>query len=420
MELLVKKIVYPGKSLGYFEGKIVFTDEGLPDELVKIEILKEKKNYIEAKTIRILKPSPYRVESQCAHFKACSGYQYIDYPFQLKIKESHLKEFFLHHLKINLEDNIIKPSPSIWGYRNKARLHIIWENNTPYLSYHQKDSFNEYLKIDNCFLLSPEINNALQTLLNIVRDKKMDFIKEVLVRQSSFTNDILLALYVNSLKDIGAISKNLYDLKLHFPIKGIVCITKDNKETLLFGENTLEEKIEDKTFFIGAESFFQINTPMLKEAIKDIKLNLKLTGKETIADLYCGVGTFGIVLAQGAKRIIAVESSPLNTYFLKKNIAVNNINNFTFHEGLSEDLIDKVLGQKVDILILDPPRTGLHSNVTKNILQKHPSLILYISCNPATLVRDLKILLGKYKLKWLQSYDFFPHTPHIETMCLLG
>ncbi len=422
MEITIEKIVYPGKSLGSSQGKKIFTDEGLPGELVNVKITREKASYAEAKTLSILKPSPDRIKPNCDHFKTCSGYQYIKYPKQLEIKETQVKEMFAHHFKITLEGNIIKPSPTIWGYRNKAHLHIIWQENKPYFAYHQQESFNEYVKIDNCSLLSAQMNKFLTAFLKIAADKKLDSIKELVIKESFTEKDLLIGLHLDSLTDKETLSRNLSVLKSAFPLKGVVCLSKEDKtfkETLLFGEDTLKETIENKIFFTGIQSFFQINIPMLTELTKDLKNELSNIDKNNIADLYCGVGTFGIMLASGRTKISFVEASSDNIFFLKKNIAANNIENFKIYKGESENFIEKILSKQIELLVLDPPRPGIDSRICEIILKKQPPLIMYLSCNPATLVRDLKFLFQGYKLKRLQLYDFFPHTPHIETLCIL-
>jgi len=212
------------------------------------------------------------------------------------------------------------------------------------------------------------------------------------------------------------------ELKSEFSLKGIVGLIrkkKGMKEIVLEGESFIEEKLGENIFHIGAQSFFQINDELLQEVIKDLKEIIPLTGKERIADLYCGVGTFGITLASKAQQVIGVESARENTDFLKKNLDLNRIRNFTICEGLSEEWISWILKRDLDILILDPPRKGVGRSIIESLLHKPVPLIVYLSCNPSTLARDLKLLLSRYRLKDIRLYDFFPHTPHIETCSIL-
>jgi len=378
METVIEKIVYPGKSLGRLKSKAVFTDEGLPGEVVDVKIIKEKKDYIIAQTLKIIKNSPRRVKPHCEHYKICSSYQYIDYPMQVEIKNAQIKEMFMKALGIDVGERTVKPSPHIWGYRNNAQLHIAWENNSPHLAYHRPDRFDEFVKIDRCSLLSERMNNALADALKTLKDKKLYSVDEILARESVYT-----------------------------------------KKIILNGSDIIEENIDARKFFIGPNSFFQVNIPMLKELLADLKTALRLSGRETIADLYCGIGTFGILLSDKAKKVIAVELSEDNLPFLRRNLEINNIENAVVYEGSSEKMIDEILRQAPDIAIADPPRKGIGPEICDKLAGKPPAILVYVSCDPATMVRDLKILLSNYKIKNLSCYDFFPQTPHIETMCVL-
>ncbi|MEK7867886.1 MAG: methyltransferase domain-containing protein, partial [Candidatus Omnitrophota bacterium] len=181
----------------------------------------------------------------------------------------------------------------------------------------------------------------------------------------------------------------------------------------------IEETVLGKTFRIGPESFFQINVPMLEIALKEMQKSMRLDKKEIIADLYCGIGTFGIALSQFAKEVIGIESNPNNISFLKSNLKLNKIENFKLYEGPCEKLFPSMLISGIDILILDPPRKGLDNMLCQNILLSSIKKIIYLSCNPVTLSRDLKILSRSYIIKTLFLFDFFPHTPHIETLAII-
>lgn len=365
MNLLIEKIVYPGKSLGRLKEKVVFCDEGLPGETVDIKILRDKKDFISAETVSVLEKSPFRVKPKCDHYKACSCYQYIDYRAQIEIKEIQVREMFKRGLGLEFDKKLVMPSPVIWGYRNKARMQIIWNGKNPHLAYHKPGSADEFIEVKKCFLLNDKVNIELEKHLEDLKNKQLYGTGEITARESSCEN------------------------------------------------------INGKKLFFGQDTFFQINIAMLKELINDLKINLALNGNETLADIYCGVGTFGIILSDNAKKVLAVESSADNIPFLMKNIAENNKNNISVYEGPGEYLIDSVLSQKPDVIILDPPRKGLDAKITKALIEKHSGLIAYISCDPSTLIRDLKILSNRFKISFLRCYDFFPHTPHIETLCVL-
>jgi 23S rRNA (uracil1939-C5)-methyltransferase len=422
MNIRIEKIVYPGKSMAKAMGKVIFCDEGLPGEGVEAAPVKEKKTYLEARVTRVLKASPHRVPVRCRHYKACSPYQYIDYPFQLEIKKSQIREIFLRSLRIELPELLIKPSPQIWGYRNKIRLCLIRKGSKLSLAYHQPGAQDEFVGIDECFLVSEKMNALLTAFRETATAKNLAGIEEVEVKESSFDQSMLLVLYLNSVQSLKGLKENLVSLNSRFLLKGIICLVKKKKslkEIILDGENYIEERVGEGTYRLGPQSFFQVNRELLKEIFLDLRKMISLSGKERVADLYSGVGTFGIALAPNAAEVIGVESSAENIEFLKKNLALNRIDNFTVCEGLSEEWIARILKRRIDVLVLDPPRKGISQSVVESLLDEPVPLIVYFSCNPSTLARDLKLMNSRYRLKDIRLYDFFPHTPHLETCSIL-
>ena len=383
MKITIEKIIYPGKSMGINKDKTILTDEGIPGEIIEVKPVREKKNYIEAKTVKIITPSSARITPRCSHYQACGPYQYIDYKTQLAIKESQLKEMFP-----DISISVI-PSTEIWGYRNKIKLSIIWKDKKASLAYHIPESRDKFIQIDSCNLVSKNINNLLASFLKTINKENLSSIKEIEVRESYATKKLILTIYP--------------------PVK----IEKNQSSPYI------EEAISGKTFRIGPESFFQINVPMLELVIEKMKKSIILDKKEILADLYCGIGTFGIALSQFAEKVIGIESEPANISFLKSNLKLNNIENFRLYEGSCEKLFPAMLNSDIATLIVDPPRKGLENMLCQNILLSSIKKILYLSCNPSTLSRDLKILSRSYVLKILYLFDFFPQTPHIETLAIL-
>jgi len=422
MQVQIEKIVYPGKSLSFCQGKTVFTDEGLPGEIVEITLLKEKGKYSEAKTIRILQTSPHRVQSRCSHYLACSPYQSIAYAYQLEIKKAQIREIFERTLKAEWPEPVLKPSPQVWGYRNKVRFHIARKDRLAYLTYHQPGAQNEFVKVEECFLVSEQVNALSAAVLRMINESQLDVIRDIEVKESSTTKEMLLVLFMNSQQELSNLAPKLAVLAERFLLKGIVGLLKSKKgfrEILFCGENFVQEKVADCIFSVGPQSFFQVNVGLLEEVTADIKKFIPQGGEEKIADLYCGIGTFGVALASKAREVIGVESDPENIAFLKKNLLLNRAGNFTVCEGTSEEWIPRVLKKPVDVLFLDPPRKGVDSSLIQNLHRNPVPCVIYLSCNPSTLIRDLKLLLSAYKLKDVRIYDFFPHTPHIETCVFL-
>ena len=420
MNITIEKIVYPGKSLARIDGKVVFTDHGLPNETVEINVTKDTKDYLQAKTTKIIAPCDDRVQNRCSHYKVCSPYQYIDYPKQIEIKKEQLHEILTRQLKINNLKINLRQSPEIWGYRNKAKLKIIYTGKLACLAYNLPQSTDEFIPIDECFLLPEAANLLLKDFIKVLNQGSFAALNQITIRQNS-QNQLLVCLYHNSFLETKDLSSCLESLVKKFNISGIILIDlKKNTKNILWGEEFLKEVIDDKIFFIGYDSFFQVNKSMLSILVKDLRDNLTLTADKTLADLYCGVGTFGILLASKLKNIIGIESEPENFFFLEKNIKLNNIENFSVRMCDCKEIIDSLLKRKTDIIIVDPPRKGMDSTICDNLVESPVPELVYISCNPATLVRDLKILLASYDIKNVYAYDFFPHTPHIETMVFLA
>jgi len=419
MKIQIQKIVYPGKSFANQNGKVIFTDEGLPGEIIEIKLIKDKKNYSEAETLNIINACDKRVKPLCPHYKICSPYQYIDYSYQLELKESQIKEIFSRTLGRELKNFQVKHSQKIWGYRNKLRLHLLWKNNTAVLAYHTPGTHNKFVPIDKCSLASENMNNLFSVLAGIINEYKLKFIEEIEIKENSLSK-MLLVIYGESAIDYKSIGERFKEITNEFAIDGIVYISKKYfEETILYGKNYIGEKIGNKTFHIGAQSFFQINTDMLGLLISDMNEAIKLSSFKIAADLYCGIGTFGIIFAGKAQKMLGVELLEENISFLKENIKLNHINNYILYKGASENLISKILEEKLDTLIVDPPRKGVGRDICESLLKAGPKHIFYISCDPITLARDLKILLQKYDLAKAYGYDFFPHTPHIETFTVL-
>jgi 23S rRNA (uracil-5-)-methyltransferase RumA len=298
-------------------------------------------------------------------------------------------------------------------------LHVLWDK-TAYLAYHYPQTHNKFIRIDVCSLASREINLLLGSLIKLINKYNLTTIEEVKIKQAFLSRGMLLVLFGKKPESYETLHKNLLALKDSFPLTGIIYIEKNKpEEIILDGKNYIEENIDGKRLRLGAQSFFQINPDTLKLLLSDMHTEIKSLEYETIADLYCGIGTFGILLADKAKQLISLESSPQNTVFLKENLKLNKVTNTKIFEGYSEELIPQVLKEKIDILIIDPPRKGIGQIMCKNILDNPIKYIFYISCDPATLTRDLKMLLEKYELRFVRGYDFFPQTPHIETLSVL-
>ncbi len=422
MQVRIKKIVYPGKSLAEIEGKVVFTDTGLPGEVVEVEPVRERSSFIEARTVAVVEPSPRRVEPRCAHYKACSPWQDMEYALQLEVKGGQVREIFARELKLELAGPEVVPSPKIWGYRNRARFHVLREDGEARAAYHEPGEEHEFIPTDACFLLPDEINALCADVMDTINAFEIGAISDIEVRRSSSDGRMLVAFEFGPAADVPEIRKAFGGLRDRFPVAGVVGLVRDKsrvRELPLLGKPFLHESAAGASFRLGPRSFFQVNGEMLGEAIGEMRRVAEAGGEPRIADLYCGVGTFGILLAHGAKEVFGVESDPENLRFLRKNLFANSIGNYAVCEGTSEEWIGELLDRGVDLAIVDPPRRGLEPSLVRALAERPVPALVYLSCNPATLARDLKGLGKAYVQETVKVLDFFPHTPHIETLVVL-
>jgi len=419
MKIKIEKIIYPGKSLARIDGKVVLLDRGLPGEEVEYTCLRSKPNYTEGKVTQVLVPSVERVPPRCGHYLICSPYQDMNYTFQSEIKETQIKEIISHNLKLELEKFEFLPASKTWGYRNKIDLHVVWVDKKPSFAYNLPGKTHEFKKIDKCFLASENVNLLLERLGHIMPHEEPDSIKDITIRETS-SGKLLLVIYSASEIKYLTSTENMDFLKKDLPLSGVLSTnTGSGKRKILWGKSFIEEEINGYKFLLGPTSFFQINIPMLGALLKDMENALELKGTERILDLFCGVGTFGIIFAKKAREINGVELSGESVELLKKNIQLNGVNNFRAFGADSRDWLSRTSKDCFDVLIVNPPRIGLGKRLCGEILKKRIPRICYISCDPSTLLRDLKALFSIYELKSMSAYDFFPHTPHIETLSVL-
>jgi 23S rRNA (uracil1939-C5)-methyltransferase len=422
MRVEIQKIVYPGRRLGLLEGKVVFTDRGLPGETVEVEVLKDRKRYTEARTLRILSPSPSRIEPRCAHFLACSPYQDMDYGLELEVKRAQVAEIMSRELRRPFDAPGIEPSPEVWGYRNRIRLRVRWEGDAAHFVYNEPGEQASYVAVDRCHLVPDRMNDLLSRTLGLINGGPFPAVAGVEVRASRANGQSLLVLDLESGGQAQELGIALAGLKKEFDLVGAVASVYDGKtrrDERLFGRDFLEERVHGLTFRIGARSFFQTNIGILEKVFDDVAAAVAPRGEATVADLYCGLGTFGLFLAGTAREVFGVEPAAENIAFLKKNLTLNRVGNFAVCEGTAEEWLDEILERSPEVVVLDPPRKGVDPRVVEGLVGEPAPLLLYLSCNPTTLARDLKGLLGAYEIADLRIYDFFPHTPHIEVLAVL-
>jgi len=453
VELEISDLAYGGKSLAKLDGLVVLikggvgveppTASGIPGDVVKVEIIKRKINFAEAKITEIVKESDLRTKPVCSHFGLCGGcsWQDLKYKEQLKFKTNQVKES-LKHIG-GFSDFPIQEalgSDEIFYYRNKMEYAFAPDADQQLiLGLHPRGRFDKVFDLKECFLQSENANQIVDFVRRSAKEKKLipydlktrsGFLRFLTIREGKNTDMTMVNLVTNK----GEFPfKDEFSSKLlsNFPfIKSIVRninsklanIAIGEEEELLGGERTITEKLGKFKFEVSSNSFFQTNTHQAEKLYEIVLDMADLKGDESVLDLYCGTGTISIFLSQNAKKVIGVESVEESVENAQRNAGLNNVTNCEFVCGEVKKVLAQLVDDKKipDLVVVDPPRAGLHKHVVKSLVSMKPPKIIYVSCNPSTLARDLKILCEEcYELDRVQPIDMFPHTYHIETVVKL-
>lgn len=461
VNLTIESLAFGGKGVAKVDDFVIFVKNAIPGQTVKAFIYKKRRGYAEARPIEVIKESPNYTVPPCEHFKYCGGctFQQLDYAKQVEQKKQQVVDAFqrlagLDGVKI---DKVI-PSNTIYNYRNK--MEFTFSNRRWILPDEPKDApqgfalglhipgrFDKILDINECHI-QPKLGNEI---LNFVREKAIElklkpydakthigYLRHLVFRFGINTDEIMVNI-VTSYENTDFLFPLVQDLIKKFPqITSIINNINTRKgdtafgeyEIIMYGEPIITDKICDLTFEISANSFFQTNTLQAEKLYQAVMDGADLTGKETVYDLYCGTGSISLFLAQKAKEVYGFEMIRSAVEDAERNAAANNIDNAQFfHANLDtyfkgyvsfKNFTKKFKISKPDVIVIDPPRAGMHEDFVRYLPKFGAKKIVYVSCNPTTQARDLKILFAKrYKLTKTTMVDMFPHTPHIETVIVL-
>jgi len=406
LRLRLTKMIYGGEALGRHEGKVVFVSQAIAGEEVVAEIVEGKRQWARARVLEVLTPSPHRVTPRCSHYGVCGGchWQHIDYQAQLDYKRQIIQEQ-LARLG-GLPDITVKPtipSPSPWNYRNHIRFTLNEEGDLCF----QAARSHRLVPIEECYLLHPLLEDILVALeMPSAEEVPLPF-RRLSLRAGVHTGDRMLI--------FEAKEEQAPELEVELPLS-CVLLTARGVPLVLIGDGHITEVVAGREYRISAPSFFQANTEGAEALVEVVKAYLALEGDETLLDAYCGVGLLGLSLADRASRVIGIEENPFAVDDARFN--ARDLPNVEFIEGRVEDVMPSLEGVKATIL--DPPRIGLHPRALSALIELSPSTIVYVSCNPSTLARDLKGLVAAgYEVVEVQPVDLFPQTYHIESVALL-
>jgi len=458
VNLTIDSLSYGGKGISRYDGIVIFTNNVLPGQTIKAKIIKKKKTYLEAIPIEIIKESPFKQKEKCNHFYDCGGCktQDLKYEEQINQKENQIIEALNYLGKLNVKaiEPIIK-SDIIYEYRNKMEFSFSnsrWlinnekglKNEKPKdfaLGLHPPRRFDKIVDVDNCDIQTKLANKILALIKKETIENELapydiinhtGFMRNVVIKHPKYSDQVMINIITAYKQDellIPIVSK----LKKISPnIKSIINTINDKKsdsaygmpQNLLYGENFIVEHLNEFEFEISADSFFQTNSIQALNMYEYIRNECNLSGSEIIYDFYCGTGTISIFVAKNAKKVYGFEIVESAIKDAKKNALKNKVKNIEFYCGdLSKmlqnysEIIDK---KPCDVIILDPPRAGLHPKTLKEVLKINPKKIIYASCNPTTQARDVRELINSnYIMGKVQPIDMFPHTHHIECVITL-
>ncbi len=440
--LTIKRLGINGEGVGYFKKQVVFVPGALPGEEVVVEATKIHPKYAEAKIKKIRIQSPYRVKPLCPVYDQCGGcqLQHLHYDQQLKEKRDIVIQALERHTKLAIEKLDILPAIGMenpWGYRNKSSFQVGEKGGRVLAGLYGLNS-HQLINIDQCAVQHGQTNEATATVKHILEELRIPIYNEktrkgvvrtIVTRVGVQTGELQIVL-ITSQKELPKKELIIQEIQKRLPnVKSIVQNINGEKTSLIFGEETLplageefiQETLGDLQFELSARTFFQLNPVQTVKLYNEVKKAASLTGKEKVVDAYCGVGTIGLWLADQAAEVRGMDVIPESIEDAKKNAKRQGFTNTKYVPGKAEEVLPKWVkkGWKPDVIIVDPPRTGLENQLLQTILQVQPEKLIYVSCNPSTLAKDIQTLGKKYEVKYIQPVDMFPHTTHCEAVAWL-
>lgn len=438
LTLKIKRLGINGEGIGYFKRLAVFVDGAIPGETVRTVVTEVFNNRLIAKIDKVLEKSSKRVTPFCPIYDLCGGCQtqHFLYDYNLELKRDLILKSYLKYLGKDyapLVENTIG-SQNIVGYRNKASLPVRYVNGKNRFGMYQRNS-NQFIPIDDCGVQRPNITKVFKEVMNLLEDNnitvynlknKTGDLHALVVRETEYRKEMqvtfVLMKPVNWVKQISDLLVQKFPqiksvfTSINSNVNNQVFFSKDNK--LIYGSDTIEEVLDGKTYLLSNESFFQLNTSQAKRFYETMVQLANLDSNDIVVDAYSGLGPVSQYVSDKVKKVYAIELNKSATISLKKQLKINNIDNVVvindkFSEGLSK------IKDKVDVMFFDPPRSGLDDITLKLVMKREPSKIIYGSCNPSTLAKNLKELLKKYKLIKTVPLDMFPQTSLVESVTLL-
>ncbi|WP_315119644.1 23S rRNA (uracil(1939)-C(5))-methyltransferase RlmD [uncultured Clostridium sp.] len=442
-EINITSTEFPSTGIGEYEGLKIYIKNALPGQKVLAKISKKRRDYAEGKITKVLEEVDYKIKSKCSIFGECGGCAHQDVPYdkQLKLKEEQVLKLFEGGDIKGFEYLGIEGSPEEFEYRNKMEFSFgdMEKGGELTLGMHAKGKSFGIITANDCQIVDEDFRKALNTTLDYFREKKLTYyrimsregyLRNLVIRKAANTGEVLINLVTTSQMDfdldewVSLIKEINYKGKLvgiiHTINDSFSDVVQGDKVEILYGRDYIIEELLGLKFKITPFSFFQTNSKGAEKLYTIVREFLGESKDKVVFDLYCGTGTIGQIVAPEAKKVIGVELIEEAVESANENAKLNGLNNCEFIAGDVAKVIGNVT-EKPDLIILDPPRPGVHPVALDYVIKFDAPQIVYVSCNPKTLVTDLKVLIeAGYKVEKVKIKDMFPHTPHVETCVLLS
>lgn len=431
-----------GEGIGKIDGFTLFVKDALIGDEIEVKVIKQKKNYGYGRLMKVLKPSPLRVEARCANARACGGcqIQHLKYEEQLKYKQNKVENLLERVGKVKDYEMLpIIGMDEPYYYRNKAQFPVGKNKDGEIVTGFYAGRTHSIIDSEHCYIQHPLNEQLVRIVKQWMCENNIEpydettgkgLVRHILTRIGFKTKEVMVCLIINgkklpkseklvdALKDIPgmtSISFNINQEKTN--------VILGSKVVTLWGRDYIEDYIGDVKFRISPVSFFQVNPVQTRQLYGKALEFAELKGNETVWDLYCGIGTISLFLAKNAGKVYGVEIVPQAIADAKKNAEINNITNAQFFVGKSEEILPEMYAktkERADVIVVDPPRKGCDESLLACIAKMQPDRVVYVSCDPATLARDLKYMEEHgYKVKKVQCVDMFGHSVHVECVTLL-
>ena len=436
----IKRLGINGEGIGYYNRLAIFIPNAIPGEGHNIKITEVKPNMAFAKSLEIKTKSEYRVGPKCVYYDKCGGCNtmHIDYNKMLDFKRDILVEALNKYSGLNTKSFEIKKTIGLneFNYRNRSQLPLRVEDDKLKVAMIKENS-NIFITIDECIIqnkLLNELNNSICKLIEKNKisiysyKEKKGIIRYITIRVNK-NNEALVDLVCYQYEDLKNLAEEIMKLN---GVKGVYqslnTVFTQGASIVggdlihLAGDKYIIETLGNIKYMLYPDTFFQLNTLVAEEMMKTVLKSLKLSFKERVLDAYSGVGAIGLYIAHNAKEVIGIENNKSSVLAANENAKLNNIKNAKFLQGNAEELLPKMIkdGETFDAVVVDPPRTGLNDKFIKALLDSNVKRIIYVSCNPSTLAKNLSVLKEKYNVNSITPFDMFPNTALVESVCCLS